>query len=144
MTVWLKMHAAGKIFGKICLKAIRDTFFPICGLWSGEWRGDSIFWCGVYATGGGSSNFLACMGACPKGGRVLGLLTVMILKSASESIFFQSNKFTACKFKDEKEVTNFLMVFNLLKIIHPSQGKKHLMTQWNLNCNPQEYLIGYW
>ena len=64
-----------------------------------------------------------------EGGRVLGLLTVMILKSASESIFFQSNKFTACKFKDEKEVTNFLMVFNLLKIIHPSQGKKHLMTQ---------------
>ena len=44
--------------------------------------------------------------------RVVGLLTVMI--------FFQSKKFTACKIKDEKEETifYFLMVFNLLKIIH--------------------------
>ena len=38
--------------------------------------------------------------------RVLDLLTVMILKRVSESIFFQSNKFTACKVKDEKEVAN--------------------------------------
>ena len=34
--------------------------------------------------------------------RVFGLLTAMILKRASESIFFHSNKFTACKVKDEK------------------------------------------
>ena len=33
--------------------------------------------------------------------RVLGLLTVMILKKVSESIFFQSNTFRACKVKDE-------------------------------------------
>ena len=26
------MHAAGKIFVKTYLKAIRDTFFPICGI----------------------------------------------------------------------------------------------------------------
>ena len=54
--------------------------------------------------------------------RVVGLLTVMI--------FFQSKKFTACKIKDEKEETifYFLMVFNLLKIIHPFESKKHLGT----------------
>ena len=37
---------------------------------------------------------------------MLGLLIVMVLKRVSESIFFQSNKFTACKVKDEKEVAN--------------------------------------
>ena len=52
--------------------------------------------------------------------RVVGLLTVVI--------FFQSKKFTACKIKDEKEETifHFLMVFNLLKIIHSFESKKHL------------------
>ena len=35
------------------------------------------------------------------------------------------------------------MVFSLRKIIYPFQSKKHLGTSWNLNCNPQEYLIGY-
>ena len=28
--------------------------------------------------------------------------------------------------KDKKEVANSLMAFNLLKIIHPFQGKRHL------------------
>ena len=58
--------------------------------------------------------------------RVLGLLTIIILKRVSESIFFQSNKFAADKGKDVKEVANSLMTFNLLKVIHPFQGKKHL------------------
>ena len=58
--------------------------------------------------------------------RVLGLLTAMILKRVSESIFFQ--RFTRCKVKDEKEVTNILMVFSLLKIVHPFKSKKHLRT----------------
>ena len=58
--------------------------------------------------------------------KVVGLPTVMI--------FFQSKKFTASKIKDEKEETvfYFLMVFNLLKIIHPFESKKHLRTQQNL------------
>ena len=55
---------------------------------------------------------------------MLGLLTIMILKRVSE--IFQSNKFTACKVKYEKEVVNYLMAFNLLKIIQPFQGKKNL------------------
>ena len=52
--------------------------------------------------------------------RVVGLLTVMI--------FFQTKTFTAYKIKDEKEETifYFLMVFNLLKIIHPFESKKLL------------------
>ena len=51
--------------------------------------------------------------------RVAGLLTVLI--------FFKSKKFAACKIKDEKEDTifYFLMVFNLLKIIHPIESEKH-------------------
>ena len=56
MIVLLKMNVAGKNFGKICLKATKDTLFPICGLWSGEGQGDS---------GGGRSKVLACRGATP-------------------------------------------------------------------------------
>ena len=54
--------------------------------------------------------------------RVFGLLPVMI--------FLQSKKLTLCKIRDEKEETvfHFLMVFNLLKIIHPFEIKKHLRT----------------
>ena len=54
--------------------------------------------------------------------KVAGVLTVMI--------FFQSKKFTASKIKDEKEETifYFLMMFNLLKIIHRFESKKHLKT----------------
>ena len=60
--------------------------------------------------------------------RVLGLLTAMVLKRVSESVFFQSNKFTVYEVKDENELTSYLMVFNLLKIIHSFQGKRHLRT----------------
>ena len=54
--------------------------------------------------------------------KVVGQLTVMI--------FFQSKTFTASKIKDEKKETifYFLMVFNLLRIIHPFKSKKHLKT----------------
>ena len=91
-------------------------------------------WLEVYPTEGGSSTFLACRGNPPSQfrpllghpnlpirktlRRVLGLLTVMVLKRVRESIFFQSNKFTTCKIKDGKVVEDFLMGFNLLKIIH--------------------------
>ena len=50
--------------------------------------------------------------------RVLDVLTIMILKRVSESISFQSNKFTECKIKVEKEAVKYLMAFNLLKNIH--------------------------
>ena len=46
---------------------------------------------------------------------VLGLITVIILKRVRESIFLQSNKFTACKVRDGKEEAKSLMVFNLYK-----------------------------
>ena len=60
--------------------------------------------------------------------RVLALLTAMILKKVIDSISFQSNKFTACKVKNEKEVAISLIISNLLKIIHPFQGKNNLKT----------------
>ena len=138
------MHVASKRFGKIYLKAIRDAFFLICGLWSREWWGDLIFCLGVYQIDGGNSDFLACRRSTPLLSHplegqpdfsiritlrtVLGLLTVMVLKIVSESILFKNNKFTACEIKDGKEVANYLMMFNLLKIIRPFQGKKHLRT----------------
>ena len=49
------MHAAGKMFGKISLKAIRDTFFLIRGLWSGEGQGWQFFFGGWGGGGGGIS-----------------------------------------------------------------------------------------
>ena len=45
-------------------------------------------------------------------------------KSGKEYIFFQSNKFTACKVRNEKGVAKSFMVFNLRKIIHPFKNKK--------------------
>ena len=59
---------------------------------------------------------------------VLGLITVIILKSMKESFFFQRNTFTACNVRDGKEVTKSLMIFNLCKIIHSLQSKKDLKT----------------
>ena len=55
--------------------------------------------------------------------RVVGLLHYIM-------ILFQSKKFTACKMKDEKEKSffYFLMVVNLLRIIHPFESKKYLRT----------------
>ena len=47
------------------------------------------------------------------------LLTVMIFKRVTESIFFQSKRFTACKSKDEKEVKNL----NLLHILFKEKEK---------------------
>ena len=124
------MNATGKIFVKTCLKAIRNTFFvPICGI-----SQYVIF----LSNRRGKFKLLDLQGDPPppqfprlvgypdlpmrKTLRVVGLLTVMI--------FFQSKKFTACKIKDEKEETifYFLMVLNLLKIIHPFESKKHFRT----------------
>ena len=54
------------------------------------------------------------------------LIAVMIFKKVSGKIIFRSNKFIACKVKDEKEVAETLVAFNLLKIVRPFQSKKHL------------------
>ena len=57
--------------------------------------------------------------------KVLGVVDLLTLM-----IFFYRKKITACKIKDGKEerIFYFLMVFNLLQIIHPFQSKKHLRT----------------
>ena len=54
--------------------------------------------------------------------------------SAHCLIFFQTKKLTACKNQDQKEETvfPFLMVFNLLKIIHRFESRQHLRIYWNL------------
>ena len=152
MIVFLKIHASGKIFDKICLKTIIDAFSS--NMWSVIWeQGDSIFWwrwhiqqkgkVQTFWLAGRPPKFFPLAGHPPALRRVLDLLTVMILKRVKESTFFQINKFTACKFKDKKEMENSLMAFNLLTFIHLFQGKKHLRTKWNLNCKSQEYLISH-
>ena len=135
MIVQLKIYATGKVFGKMCLKAIRDTFFPICGSVIRRETGPNFWWGYIQQKGKVKTFGLArkALNSLPYWDillsirktlrRVLGLLIVMILKIVSESVFFQSNNFTACKFKDQKDVANSLMGFNLLKIIHPFQGK---------------------
>ena len=40
MIVYLKM--CPNIFDKIRLKSVRGNFIPICGMWSGEGRGDFL------------------------------------------------------------------------------------------------------
>ena len=101
------MRAAGKIFVKTYLKAIRDFFFPICGI-----SQYVIF----LSNGRGKCKLLDLQGDPPppqfpdlveypdlpmrKTLRAVGLLTVMI--------FFQRKKFTACKVKDEKEKQFFI------------------------------------
>ena len=122
------MHGAGKIFFKTYLKAIRD-FFPICEI---------SYYVIFLSNRRGKFTLLDLQGDPPplqflslvgypdlpmrKTLRVVGLFTVMI--------FFQRKKFTVCKIKDEKEETifYFLMLFNLLKIIHPFESKNQLRT----------------
>ena len=143
MIALLKMFVSGKIFDRICLKAVRDTFFPPQYIEFDQETGGLNFLVVVISNRKAKFklvsllrdplNFPSLVGHPDLPirktlRRVLDLLTIMILKKVSESIFFQINIFTACKFKDKKEVTNFLMVFNLLKIIHPFQGKKDLKT----------------
>ena len=125
------MHAPGKTFGKIFLTAIRDTF--LSNTWSGITGGTG--WLkvlvGVISNRRGKFKLSGLQGDPPPffplAGhldlpimktlrRVLNLLTIMILKRVTLSIFFQSNKFTPCEVKDEKEVANSLMAFNLLKL----------------------------
>ena len=102
------MHAARKVFDKVCLQVIRDTFFA--NRWS------------VIAGGVSGLSFLVQQnGKVPSFGlewrppkctplvghldlhikktlrSIFGLLTVMILKKVSEILLFQRNKFTACK-----------------------------------------------
>ena len=95
------MHAADKVFVKTYLKAIRDTFFLICG----------IFQYVIFLSNRrGKFELLGLQGKPPtlfprlvghpdlsmkKVRKVVDLFTVLI--------FFQSKKFTICKVKDEKE-----------------------------------------
>ena len=111
-----------------CLKTIRDTFYP--NMWNFPIYDIFIQQKGKVQTfrlagrPPPSTLFPLLVGHSDlpmrKTLRVVALLTAMI--------FFQSKKLTVCKVKDEKEekILYFLMVFNLLKIIHPS--KKNLRT----------------
>ena len=120
-----------KMFAKICPKAIRDTYFPIFGLWSGEGQEELIFWrsdiqknvkvSNCWLAGRPHSQFPPLL----RNTDLLIRKTLrMILKKVREVILFQIHfKFIASKVKDEKEVANPLMSFNLLKIIHSFQDK---------------------
>ena len=123
------MHAVGTIFVKTYLKAIRDTIFsnmwnfPIVIFLSNR-RGKSKL---LGLQGDATSPKFSCLVghsdlSMRKTLRLVGLLTV--------TIFFRSKKLTACKIKDEKdEIFFYFLVFNLLKIVHLFESKKHLRTQ---------------
>ena len=94
----LKMHASGRFFDKICLKAIKIFFSDTSSVI--RWQVDSIFWWRWYSTERESSNFLACRDTPPPQFLFLeGHPDLPITLSAycndfekSESIFFQINE----------------------------------------------------
>ena len=117
------MHAAGKIFGKICLKYIKIrlnflicflSYYVVCAQ-KGD-AGTRFFSEGKIQQKGEVQTFSYAGNRPPPQFpplvanpdlpirktlmRVVGLLTVM--ERVSQSIFFQSKGFTACKFKMKK------------------------------------------
>ena len=141
MIMNLKMCTINKFFGKMCLKTIRGTFlqYVVCNQGrdrvrhEGKWE-DRNFWWGMTSNGRVRFKILVwalCWSPIKTILRsVVGVNAVIIWKRVCvrEYIFFQSNKVTACKVRDGKEVAKSLMVFNLRKIIHPLQNKKYLRT----------------
>ena len=139
MVLTLKISTTGKYFDKICLEANRDIFCPIGGLPLREerkekWAKERRLNCLVELTSNRSVR-LKIMGIRREPPSlylskkswssikstlrsVLALLIVTIMKRVREIIFLKSNKFTAFKVKDRKEVGQSLMVFNVRKIIH--------------------------
>ena len=115
---------AGEVFGKICLKAIRNIFLPLCGLRSREEQWGFNFLVGVISNRIWRFKILCLRGELPllfqvpplKGNpnlpirktlrTVFSLLTVMILKRVNQIIFFQGNKFTVCMVKNKKRRQN--------------------------------------
>ena len=118
------MCATGTILWRICLKAIRGIFFQyvVCD----RRRDVLMFWWGRkwYSTERESSNFWTCRKSYYPPievsfivgypdlpirkalRRVFGLLTVIILKRVSESIFFQSTIITTLKMEKWLKMEN--------------------------------------
>ena len=136
MCSW-KCWPQAKILEKFVWKLLEIPFFPVCGLSLREGWGRNFL---VRVISNSSRKFKLCglQGELPHPAplffllvghpdlpirktlrRVLGLLSVVLLKRVCERVFSFNATFTACKVMDEKEVPNFLMAFNLLKIIHP-------------------------
>ena len=117
-----------KFLNKNCLKAIRDSIFS--NMWSvirGQFFGEGDI--GRLPNSFPYRDIVSGILPIRKTLRkVLDLLNLMMLKRLSESIFFQTHKFPVCKVKGRIQVANCLMAFNLLKIVHPFQAKKHLRT----------------
>ena len=95
------MHAAGKIFGKMYLKSIKDTFIP--NIWSVIWTRVQTF-----GLAGRSLPLLPPLVGHPKLPirktlmRVVGLLTITILKRLIESVFFRRKDLQYVKLKIKK------------------------------------------
>ena len=105
-----------KILVKFVEKLLEILQYMVCNQ-ERKW-GNLIFWWGQYSTEGEKSNFWACRETPQLSPLVehpdfpirknligvVGLLSVMILKRVGDTTFFQSERFTACKVKEEKEV----------------------------------------
>ena len=113
-------------FIKTYLSAIRDTFFPICGI-----SQYMIF----LSNRRGKFKLLGLQGdRPPQFLHLVGHPDLPMRKTCrvvAVMIFLQSKKFAVSKIKDENQeaIFYFLVMFNLLKIIHPFESKKHFRTQ---------------
>ena len=109
------MHTAGKIFVKTYLKVIRD-FFPTC-----ETSQYVIF----LSSRMGKFKLLDLQGdpPPPQFPRLMGYRDALMRK-----ILRVVDLLTVMIYEKEETIFYFLMVFNLLKIIHPFESKKYLRT----------------
>ena len=129
VTVLLKIYPTGNIFGKISVKAIRDTAFFQYIVCDQGTEGEP----GVIFNRREKFKLFILLGDPLRQFPLLvwypNLSIRKLMKSGwsaycndfekSEWESFQSKTFSACKLKDEKEVVNDFIAFNLLKIMHP-------------------------
>ena len=125
----LKMHSSGKIFGKISLRAVRDTI-----RWSDIKQKGKVqtFWLVERIPPPKKKNpSLSRTSWSPHKEKFEeGVWSAYCndFEKSEWECFLSDQQIYICKGKDKKEVANSLVALNLQTVIHPFQGKKHLRT----------------
>ena len=134
MIVYWKYMKHAIFFYKICLKAIRDILYFYCD----QERDRGIQFFGeIISNRKRKLNFWACK-ETPKLPslvghpnlhirRMVGLLTEWFWKEWVRVFSFKATNLQHVRLRMKKVATS-LIAFNLLRIIHPFQSKKHLRT----------------
>ena len=129
----LKMHSSGKIFGKISLRAVRDTI-----RWSDIKQKGKVqtFWLveRIPPTKKKNPSLSRTSWSPHKENFEEGVWSAYCndFEKSEWECFLSNQQIYICKGKGKKKVANSLVALNLQRIIHPFQGKKHLRTWWNL------------